>query len=366
MLKLFKIPVTGITDSDVLGVNLKYRTTMGYDDATSSISVLVESVDLPNVGEVAVDLRQPATTATFTEVAKRVFTVSDFSTNFENMKWVVEFNPETNTITDPIDVYALSASIIVDNKSARKIPEFLSKRWDNTLVPLFALDSIYKNVVGFHASVLSFYEFSVGNELVDTIITNLDVEVATPKAKEQWVSFHVSTHVSFEILNDQGEIMASILPTVKPEAKATPFYEVSALNVDPGSLSRITGGNQYKVSMPVQSTYNIRIIYGRDLGELIDDGNSIIQVFDVSCINGITNKSRTVSGDFNDRLVEFTATLATQHTQRSDGSSPNRSVIAGLDNLIIQTFGLLPGDYVKLKLDLGQFKSYAELWIDLV
>jgi hypothetical protein len=361
MLKLFKIPVTGLDTSDsIIGRNVDYKTTMGYNEETQEIHVLVENIVLPELGAQSVDLRGEHTTATFTTAAERTFTPADFPKISENMKWMVEFDAETKTIKDPIDVYTMTINKVTDSQTARRVPRFLKERWDDFTVPLFSIDSFYKNAEGFSTSVLTFFEYITGNELVDDVITNTDVQIVNQKEKEFWLIGNVNTNVFFEVLDEEGKILSTVIHTTKEEAKAANFVEMLPMNLDADNTypTDTPGGNQYKVSLPVQDTYTIRVVYTRHLGEYLPNGRSIPSTFDVRCINGSSNKSRSIAG-YTDASR---AVMLTQHNRKPDA----QQTFSGLDNIRVSTIGLVAGEYVKLKLDLGEFKSYAELWIDLV
>lgn len=362
MLKLFKIAVTGLDTSDsILGHNVDFKTTMGYNDETKEIHVLVENIILPELGSESVDLRIEHTTATFTTAAERTFTAADFPKTSENMKWMVEFDAVTKTIKDPIDVYSLTVDKITDSQTIRRVPRFIKERWDDTTVPLFSIDSFYKSAEGFDTSVLTFFECITGNELVDDVITNTDVQVVNQKEKELWVAINVNTNVNFEILDSEGKIVSTLSQTVKPEALASTTVPMIPMNIDPDNTyeGAANGGNQYKVSLPVQDMYNVRVIYTRHLGDYLPNGRNIPSTFDVSCVNGVANKSRSIAG----WTEEDQAIMFSQHNPKSAGQPIKFS---GLDNIRVSINGLVPGEYTKLKLDLGNFKSYAELWIDLV
>jgi hypothetical protein len=330
---------------------------MGYNEETQEIHVLVENIHLPELGAESVDLRGEHTTATFTTAAERTFTAADFPKTSENMKWMVEFDAETKTIKDPINVYSMTAGKISGSQTARRVPRFIKERWDDKTVPLFSIDSFYKSAEGFDASVLSFFEFTTGNELVDDVITNTDIELVNQKEKEFWLIANANTNVHFEVLDQDGKIVSTVIHTTKEEAKATNFVNMIPMNLDTDNtvISDTPGGNQYKVSLPVQDMYMVRVIYTRGLQD-----RTIPCTFEVSCINGVANKSRSIAG-LNKNAPAFIS-FDEQHTTKPEG----QKTCSGVDNIRVAVNGLVAGEYTKLKLDLGEFKSYAELWIDLV
>jgi hypothetical protein len=132
------------------------------------------------------------------------------------------------------------------------------------------------------------------------------------------------------------------------------------MNLDPDNTypTDSPGGNQYKVSLPVKDVYTVRVVYTRHLGDHIPNGRTIPCTFDVRCVNGVTNKTRSISA----YTEASRAVMLTQHNAKPE----SQQTFSGLDNILISITGLVPGDYTKLKLDLGEYQSYAELWIELV
>lgn len=363
MLKIFKILVTGIEGQDGIGINSTVRTTMGYDETKKEISLLVEKVNLPEVPtDKTIELRDPHTTATFTTLLSRTFTPDDFPKTSELKRWQVDYDVIKNELVI-FDAYEYGLTKITGSQSGRKIARFVKERYTQDLIPLFALDNVYKSATDFDASVLTFYTDEVGLDINDTILTGaaVDAETVTQQEKEFWLVGNVNTVVYFEVLDSDGKILSSNIPTMNPAAKATGFVTQTFMNIDTDNVlpeGRNPAGNQYKVSLPVSDQYDVRIVYSRHLGEFIADGRTIPQTYDITCINGVCNKSRSVCGGFNQNNK---AIMEEQHTAKSAGTG----TLSGLDNVRISTNGLVAGDFVKLKLNLGNFKSYAELWIEL-
>lgn len=361
MLKIFKVLITGIEDQDGIGINTTVRTTMGYDQSAKEISVLVEKVVLPEIPtDRSVELRDPHTTATFTTLLSKTFTVEDFPKTGEFKRWQVDYDVIKNELVI-FDAYEYSLDKITGSQSARKVGRFVKERYNSDLIPLFALDNVYKSAADFTASVLTFYTDEQGLEINDTILTGAaaDAEIVTQQEKEFWMVSNVNTTVYFEVLDTDGKILSSVVPTVKNEAKSSNFVTQSLLNLDENHIlpsGKFDAGNQYKVSLPVAEAYDIRIVYSRHLGDFIADGRSIPAKFNIETVNGLCNKSVSISA-FN---VSQRDEMLSQHTARTENPS-----FSGLDNVRINTFGLATGDYIKLKLNLGNFKSYAELWIEL-
>jgi hypothetical protein len=362
MLKIFKVLVTGIEGQDGIGINSTVRTTMGYDKTKKEISLLVEKLNLPEVAtDKTIELRDPHTTATFTTLLSRTFTPDDFPKTSELKRWQVDYDVVKNELVI-FDAYEYGLTKITNSQSARKIARFVKERYNHDLIPLFSVDNFYKSAPDFDASVLTFWTDEVGLDINDTILIDdaVDAETVTQQEKEFWLIANVNTNVFFEVLDADGKILSTVIHTTKPAAKSSNFVEMAVMNTDPDNTypTDSPGGNQYKVSLPVADTYNVRVVFTRHLGDHISNGRSINNSFDINMVNGVCNKTRLVAG-----LTEANAAIMlTQHNAKPLG----QSTFSGLDNVRISTNGLVAGGFVKLKLNLGNFKSYAELWIELV
>jgi hypothetical protein len=362
MLKIFKILVTGIEGQDGIGINSTVRTTMGYDETKKEISLLVEKVNLPEVPtDKTLELRDPHTTATFTTLLSRTFTPDDFPKTSELKRWQVDYDVVKNELVI-FDAYEYGLTKITNSQSARKIARFVKERYNHDLIPLFSVDNFYKSAPDFDASVLTFWTDEQGLDINDTILIDdaVDATTVTQQEKEFWLIANVNTNVFFEVLDTDGKILSTVIHTTKPAAKSSNFVEMAVMNTDEDNTyqSETPGGNQYKVSLPAQDAYNVRLVYTRaGLGKLLSNGRSIPSTFDIRCINGLCNKSRSTAGVTDDNQ----AIMLTQHNAKP----LSQKTFSGLENIQINTTGLVAGDYVKLKLDLGQYQSYAELWIEL-
>lgn len=371
MYKLFKIPVTGIEGSEDIGINTSVRSTIGYNAANKTISVLIEKIVLPEVPTTeSVDLRIQHTEATFETLLERSFTPADFPKTMDAIRWVVDYDVEKNEIIGPFNALEYTKTKITGNLTHRAIPKIVKYRYNNNLIPLFTIDSFFKSAQDFDASVLTVYTDKQGLAINDTILNG---DLASAEEVDQsyattWVYQKLNTNVQYEILDDAGKIVASNLPFVKPEAKAgstvKPLQALSydAANPNNNEVSNL-GGNQYKIQLPVQDRYNVRVIFSTEYT------NKTLPVnFDVNCINGLCNKSRVICGGFDkDRFnagQETNQNIIAYKSQHDTNGS--RKTLNGVDSVIINTTGLVAGDYVKFKLNLGEFQSYSELWIELI
>jgi hypothetical protein len=380
MLKIFKVLVAGLEGAEeILGRNQQYTTSMGYNEQTKEIRVLVERVILPELGSESVDLRPQHTTATYETVDERVFKEADFPQSKEYMKWVVEFDVTTGKITDPINVLELTKPLIDNTTTARRIPTMIYNRYSENLLPLFALDQFYKNSPGFDGAVLTFYDDQTGNDLNSTTIEYEDAELVTQAEKEYWFAYWIHRHVHYELLDNNGKIIASALTTTKPEAKSPQFVDSHKLNVlDANTTDTFReGAEKFKIELPAALAQDVKIrmcfsspMY--QLGQKFADVHKVSSTYDVSCINCVANKTRlTADGEF-DASQQPAASFFEQHVPRvlageqSQSDKTARKHLAGFENLTIKTTDLVAGDYFKVKLNLGDFVSFSELWVQLV
>lgn len=371
MYKIFQIPVTGIDGSEDIGVNTSVRTTMGYNAANKEISVLVEKIVLPEVPTTeSVDLRVNHTEATFETLLEKTFTPADFPKTMDAVRWVVDYDVEKNELVGPFNALEYTKTKITGNLTHRAIPKIVKYRYNNNLIPLFAIDSFFKSAQDFDASVLTVYTDKQGLAINDTILNG---DLASSEEVDQsyattWVYQNLNVNVQYEILDDDGKVVASNLPFVKPEAKSTPTiktFEVlsyDSANPNNNEVSNL-GGNQYKIQLPVQDHYNVRIIFGTEYTD-----KKLPINFDITCVNGLCNKSRATSSGYDkDRFAagqETNQNIIKYKNQHDKTTS--RLSLTGVDSVLINTTGLIAGDYVKLKLNLGEFQSYSELWIELI
>lgn len=367
MLKIFKVLVTGIEGQDGIGINSTIKTTMGYDEVSKEISVLVERVNLPEVPtDKSVELRDPHTTATFTTLLSRTFTPDDFPKTSEMKRWQVDYDVVKNELVI-FDAVEYGLTKITNSQSGRKIARFVKERYNLDLIPLFALDNVYKSAVDFTASVLTFYTDEQGLDINDTVLIDdaVDAETVTQQEKEHFMVGNINTNIIFEILDADGKIVSSTAQkSAKPASLIANPIPMTAMNLDPDNTTAeqiiADGGNQFKVSLPAADSYNVRIMFQRHLHDLLPSSRTMPVTFDINCVNGVCNKTRTTAKGYDPLNLDA---LASAYNE--DHITGPRPSLVGVDNVVVNTTGLIAGDYVKLKLNLGNFKSYAELWIEL-
>lgn len=381
MLKLFKTVIKGNEGTDdTYGHDTKHKVTMGFNAETKTISVKVEEAipPNPNLDESLPEgtdtvLRDPHATADFIVVATRDFTEADFVQKTDNCKWIVEYHADNKTISDPIDVYEISKQYVDGSNSHEKIYYNLNEYRYNAntpLSPLFVVDSFFKSL-GFDGSTVQFFVEDYQFDVLDTVleIPSEQLTEVTPKEYEFWCNANVRVMVTFEVLDSEGKIVTSSFPSVKPTAKASNFVQLTqkqpvntaglnqALNLPaPTQMS----GNRFYVKLPAGEQYTIRTLFGGRIHNIINSRPFV--TFDTECVNGIASKSRVTTeydpANPNVYVQEFIA----NHNHPADKMA---QAFGGVDGLVVSTTGLLSGDYFKLKLNLGQFVSWAELWVEI-
>jgi hypothetical protein len=309
---------------------------MGYNSQDNTINVKVEKLIRPDL------TREENVEITYETVDERTFSKSDFPQNKDNMAWQVDFDVKTEKIVEPFDVYAYTSTIASGSLFHRVMWRKIKERYSSeTLLPLFTVDSFYKDAEGFSLSTLQFHVADLEGTVADTIITNPDVEEMTQAEKIAFVTIILSTSVFYEVYDENDNLISSIL-----NSSPNPQQALSAR----GGPGHTKGGNQYRASVPNAGTYKVKLIFIRSL-----ENKTISNQFDVSCINAIANKSRVISG------VKAGQEIIETEAKGVDGLTK----FAGSENIRL-TASLDSGDYIKLKLSVGDFYSYSELWLDII
>lgn len=377
MLKIFKVLVTGIEGQEDIGINSTVRTTMGYDQSTKEISVLIEKINLPEVpADRSEELRDPHTTAGFTTLLSKTFTSDDFPKTKDAVRWVVDYDVTKNELVGPFNSLEYTKTQVTGSYTHREIPKIIKRRYNNNLIPLFAIDSYYKSSQDFDASVMTVYVDDQGLEINDTILTG---ELSSAETTDQshaitWVARNVNTNVHYEILADDGKVVGS---TCQVSDEGMTLITAESLVANPVTIENlgytednangcIIGGNMFKVQLPVADHYNIRTVFVTNL----TDTNLPIS-YDVTCINGISNKSRVnVIGrqtlKTTEQWQDFLDQRVTKYDVNPQGRRTLNGSVTGVDRVKITADGLVAGDYIKLKLNAGEYYSYSELWIELI
>jgi hypothetical protein len=386
MLKIFKTVIRANEGSELYERDSKHRVTMGYDDETKTIKVRVDEVRSPNPNldeslpeNTPTILRDVHTTADFVLVVEREFTASDFLMRTDNNKWIVEYNSETKQISDPIDVYELSKQYVNGSTSHEKIYFNLNEyryQSNDKLTPLFVVDSFFKSL-GFDGSTLQFFVEDLEVDLLDTIleVPAEQVTEATPKQYEFWNNYNVRVAITFEIIDSVGKVVTSAFPTLKPSAKAANFVTLTQknpFNVTSGDgisivpLTSDISGNRFYVQLPVlpqseNGQYGIRMMFGNKIHNLVD--SRPYATFDIECVNGIVSKNRVTNEYDPSAPNAYVTEFIENHNHPADKIA---LAFAGVEGLVVQTLGYKAGDFFKLKLNVGEFLSYAELWVEIV
>lgn len=378
MLKIFKTVIRPNEGTEVYQRDSKHRVTMGYNAGT--ISVKVEEIIAPNPN---LDESLPENTPTvlrdvheisnYVTVAEKTFTESSFIKTTDNNKWIVEYDSNTKTISAPIDVYEISKQYIDGSNSHEKIYYNLNKyRYENdaSRTPLFVVDSFFKEA-GFEASTLQFFVEELQVSILDTIleVTNEEVTEVTPREYEFWCNYNLRTAVTFEVLDEDGKILSSAFQSVKPTSKSSNFIALTQKSpVDLSNVSESLGvqqtgsinGNRFYAKLPATDKHTIRILFGNRAHNLTETRYPV--TFDIECVNGVSNKSRVVSLYDVENPNIYIQDFINSHNHPAEKME---TAFAGADGIVVITTGLVTGDFFKVKLNLGEFTSWAELWIDI-
>lgn len=388
MLKLFKTVIRPNEGVEAYERDSKHRVTMGYDSVTKEIHVKMEEVIAPNPNlsedlpeDTPTVLREPHEISDFIVVAERTFTEADFVKKTDNSKWFVEYDGSTKTISDPVDVYEVAKQYVNGSNSHEKIYYNLNEyRWqsDPTKVPLFVLDSFYKQLSGFSGSTVCFFVEDLQVNLLDSVLEGdaANAQEVTPKEYEYWIQYNVKPALGFEILDAEGKIIGSVLQSVDNSAKSGTSASISAVSprdttgisegiVGP-NLGAGASGNRFRVSLPQGELVYVRVLCGSRIWKLV--GSNPTATFDIENVNGLSYKTRVSLPNYTpgqaEEPVPPTAEFIAQHSTHV--ISGQNSSFGGAENIVVRSTGLTAGDFIKVKFNVGQFVSYAELWIDIV
>jgi hypothetical protein len=337
MYKLIKTKITGFDDREdsPIGLNSNYRATMGYDSVAKTVNVKVEKIIRPDL------TRDEEVQVTYETVDERAFSKSDFNQTKENMAWQVDFDVASEKILNPLDVYAYTSTIANGSLFHRVMWRKIKERYSDNLLPLFTVDSFYKEDPGFDLSVLQFHIADNPGELSDTIITNSDVQEMTQAEKISYVFDNINTAVFYEVYDAEGNLLSSIINSSE--------YTQTPLAAREGDTLRAKGGNQYRTTLPKADSYKVRVVFVRN-----NVNTTISNQFDVSCVNGTPSKSRVYGGIKDGGATSYVGVNPRDELTRFSGSEDIK-VSVDLDS----------GEHFKLKLSSGDFYSYSELWVDI-
>jgi hypothetical protein len=350
MYKLIKTKITGFDDREdiPIGVNPNYKTTMGYNDTTETISVKVEKI-------IRSDLTRDDVEVSYQTVDEKTFIKADFVQSKDNMSWTVDFDVVTEKILSPFDVHSYTSTIATGSLFHRVMWRKVKERYSTEkLLPLFVLDSFYKEAAGFSLSTLQFLISDIDDitSVSDTILTNTGVEEMTQEEKIAYHNAKITTHVFYEIFDSNDNLISSIINASAHPQQALAIRPNSNRSGQYAQLAKATGGDQYRVSLPNSSEYKIRVLF---YGGHLDKTASA--TFNVSTINAQSNKDRLISG------IKSNGVTTNADVDRIYPTGNSR--FAGSETLKL-ALNLDSGDYAKLKLSVGDFYSWSELWIDII
>lgn len=308
MFKIIKTKIeASLKPNSEIGLNENFRTTMGYNSADKTISVLVESVNRPDL------TRDEEAPLTYTEVASRIFGIQDFPQTTDCVAWFTVYDVEANKISDPIVVWDWVATL-----KNPTIPEAgkpytvgslqtdLLSYFSPKVLPLFHLGNFHRLVPNFDGALLQFFVTNTDETTLrgsDTVLLNPNLEVMTTLEKNLWNSYNALPQITFDVLDIDGNVV-----------NVQQTQEMST--------------RHKKVTLPKADDYFVKINFAKPEFETVSN------TYDVTIVNGGINKNRIVI---------------------SEGSSI----------VTINARGLNSGDFVKLKLNVGKFVSFAEFWITI-
>lgn len=315
MYKLLKTQIEASTVTEKIGINYNIRPTMGYDATTNQISVKIEKIAKPDL------TREEDVEVTYELLKERTFTVADFPAIKDHNNWIVEYDTVNNVINDPISSWKLIADKRLTDSSFTfgHFREYLNSRWSEDLIPLFSVKSV-DAIADFSHSVLAFWVNQDDDTTTkyDTVLTNNSVELMTLEQRDVYIDSFIPK-VSFIVKTTDDVVVGTITsddPTLPDSA-----------TIERNNSSR--NGiifNNYKVTLPAADAYKI-------IGTIAKSKfGTTPNTYNLTTVNGTINKNRIVVG-------------------------------AGTFEFLLNCSGLPAGDFSKIKMNLGEFASFAELWI---
>jgi hypothetical protein len=305
--KLTKTIITGfdIDGIDYIGLNPNVRLTMGYSD--NNINIKVDKVVRPDL------TRDEQVEVSYETILEKSLSSSEFAMDTDNKSWYIEYDVINNEISI-LDVLKFGSSNKhkMQNYHSNQLHRDIKIRYNQNYLPLVYIKTFDKSANGFDNSLLNFYIQDNPGEVSDTIITNSDVDLMTTQERHRWIANNLVSYITFIIKNEDGS-----------EVITNEQTRLNQLDVN-GQDSK---SNQYRVTLPA-AKYTIQVNVDKTLYPDLEN------TYNITVLNGYINKTRVSTG-----AGSFTVKLDLSELESSD--------------------------YSKLKLDLGQFLSYAELWVDI-
>jgi hypothetical protein len=305
--KLTTTKITGIDEPgyEDIGINANLRITQGYAD--DAITIKIEKIIRPeNTRDEEVDI-------TYETLIERTLTTNDFPMITDHKAWYAEYDVVKNEVSIlDVLVFGEQNRYKESNYHGGNLHRDIKKRYNSNFLPLLYVKSFDAAATGFSASLINFYRQDNPGTASDTIITNQDAEEMTTQQRQAWINANLVSYFTFTIKNEDGSQVIN--------APQTRLFTVDGQNSNARS-------NKYKVNLP-PAKYTIEVNVEKELYP--ENKNT----YDIRVLNGYINKTRVIAG-------------------------------AGTFNVKLDLSELETSDFSKLKFDLGQFSSYAELWIDI-
>lgn len=305
-IKLIQTPVTKNTGADSIGVNPNIRITQGY--SSNTISVKVEKVLRPEL------TRDEEVEFSYETLIERTFTPEDFPMRTDHNAFYLEYNALTNSfeILDVLSFGEINRFNKVSYHNTNLHSDIIN-RYNENLLPILYVKTFDAVATGFDCSLISFYTQNP-QESAKTIILNSDVEEMSDNERQLWVNANLVSYLSFTIKNEDGSQIV--------DAEQTGEFGLNQLG-QPNTKT-----NKYRVNLPA-AKYTIEVNVVKTLYP--ENPNR----YDIRIVNGYVNKTQVYTG-------------------------------AGSFNVKLDISELDVGDFSKLKFDLGQFKTFAQLWVDII
>jgi hypothetical protein len=315
-MKLFKQKIIGFLNnwtpsvsSTVEGsgvpINQNYRTTFNVTD--DEIAVKVEKIIRPDLTRFDTIDEEVLPQITFDVVAERTFVPQDFPKTTDHISWFVKFDAVTQTISEPQQLFD---AVKRNGNTTDSIWRSYYSLFNFENIPLFFLQNFDRLAEGFSKSVLVLYHDS-GNDsaILDTIIEESvagDIELIGFPEFSAWSLQNIAPKIQFNIKDAEGNpVTATVTQRTDQQLH-----------------------NQYRVSL-VPGVYTIDTVFTKP------EYSNLSNRYDVVTVNGTINKTRI-------------------------------DIASGTVPIQYNLTGLIAGETAKLKLNIGKFTSFGELWVDVI
>lgn len=286
-------------------VNQNYRTSFNVTD--DQITVKVEKIVKPDLTRFDNIDAEILPQITFETVAEKIFVPQDFPKTTDHISWFVKFDVATQTISEPQQLFD---AVIRNGNTTNTLWRSYYSLFNFENIPLFFIQNFDRLAEGFSKSVVVLY-VDAGNDpaILDTIIEESvpgEVELIGFPEFSTWSLQNIAPKIQFSIKDEEGNPVAAQI-TQRTEQQLH---------------------NQFRVSL-APGIYTIDTTFTKP------EYSNLSNRYEIEAVNGVTNKTRI-------------------------------DIASGTVPIQYNLTGMVAGEIAKLKLNIGKFTSFGELWVDVI